>query len=174
MFDIAGEKLKVISKLVFGIGVLLSVVSGIVDMIALWQWSAIGAFFIGLLIITLGIFGAWVTGLALHAIGIAAVSAERSENMIRSLAKTDDREIGATFQNAPLTKHQFRCDRCGSMISSFPCIVCASKKQDVAPPIRVDEKTIKCPSCGFTQLASRKKCWRCGMAFSEEETVETD
>ena len=103
MFDYVGSKLKTVSKIVCGIGILCSVIAGIIFMAVTepWDFGAI-YFFIGIAIAALGSVIFWAASLVIYGFGelIEKVSSiEENIPQIENIASailSESRKIGAS------------------------------------------------------------------------------
>ena len=103
MFDYVGSKLKTVSKIVCGIGILCSVIAGIIFMAVTepWDFGAI-YFFIGIAIAALGSVIFWAASLVIYGFGelIEKVSSiEENIPQIENIASailSESRKIGVS------------------------------------------------------------------------------
>lgn len=140
MFNNSGEKLQVLAKVFFVLGVIASVIGGIILFVQSPQLP-----WLGFVIIVAGTFSSWVSSLVLHAIGEAAENSESCTVLLRSLEKAI-KNVNSDNESAPSYKpsnqvsavdklaginadKQWRC-KCGALNSSTAdyCSQCGNYK----------------------------------------------
>lgn len=166
LYDNIGTKIKGWAKVIFVVEALGAIVTGIVLMCD-------ENFFPGLLTALLGPVVAWVSSWILYGFGElvekTVSNEENTGNILRLMEKTEQQpadpapvpEAGpmVAAKTAPENKnaggHSWRCDRCGKMITQYPCCDCGYEPDG-------SETTWRCVNCGKRNLASRDTCWSCG------------
>lgn len=154
MFNNIGERLKTLAKVFAVLGIIGSVISGIVLM-SLSEYL-IGA---GLTTMISGSLVSWISSWGMYAMGDTnAKVTEMYNRSFQNAAQNNNNSYitGAYFGNASNASskptHLFRCDKCGTMISDYPCVNCGYRPKE----------TVKCPNCGIDVLADEAFCSECG------------
>lgn len=83
MFENSGKKLQVLAKVFFVLGVIASVLGGIILFVQSPQLP-----WLGFVTVVAGTFSSWVSSLILHAIGEATENSESCTYLLQSLEKT--------------------------------------------------------------------------------------
>lgn len=179
MYNNPGGKIKTFAKVVFVIGIIIAVLTGI----SVWvtgggainsashyssyssrNSSDFGAgllvFFIGLIVIAVGVFVSYISNLFLVAFGELV---ENSTIIKDKLLMMDQKNPGAYVAPKPTTK---KCPFCGAEndSKSFTCSECGSglvsnpdKKKDVRPISNI----WVCSKCGNENVGGNF-CFKCG------------
>ena len=135
MFENVGGKLKVLAIVVVVLGIISSIVSGIILMFS----EIDGAFGFGLLIIGGGILGSWITALPIYGIGQAA---ENSDYLVRHTIGTP-RSAVTTVSPKP--------EKRTTLTSG---LTTASTQTSASSVVK------RCPHCG--ERVQKKLCEYCG------------
>lgn len=125
MFNNVGSKIKSVAQLVTLIGILVSVISGIVVTVVDSP--------IGLIIIVAGSIASWLLSLTLYGFGqlientdILVANSKRQETEYKS-PTTVQPATSIDSVNTPEPKHKWRCPKCGKMINDSTCPFCGNK-----------------------------------------------
>lgn len=137
MFNNPGGKLKTYAKVLFWIGAITAIISGLSvgAMVGNIFDSAFAAILVGLIIIAIGILLAWLSVIAVYAFGVLV---ENSDELVRISGGKPSGQKKAAKVQAP-TKEQLR--------------------QEMRPAH--DEPKL-CPSCGAELNAGARFCKSCG------------
>ena len=119
MFDNIGEKIKTVAKVFTCIGMFAFSITGLI----ITQVNE-EAPFIGLLIIVFGCLGSWLASLTLYGFGQLI---ENSDILVEQ-GKRQQTNHNNIYTTNNTTKHQWRCNSCGNMISEEICPVCNKEK----------------------------------------------
>ena len=162
MYNNIGEKLKAIAKVLAIIGIVGSVISGIVLMLT----GMIGA---GFITIISGSLVSWISSWGMYAIGDTNVKVtEMNSRLSRIASQSNSANRTNNFSGGSGNyTHLFRCGKCGTMISDYPCGNCGFEPEK-ARPEAAGEKEMKCPKCGLVQPVGRKCCFHCGVLFDAD------
>jgi len=150
MFENAGDKLKTLAKVVFGLSIVSAVVCFITGLITLST-----AFLYWFLYAALCVLSGWISGLMLTALGDAAQSAQLAKQ-VKSLERKLDKLTGT---EAP----------------AEPKLQPAEEPSDHWEPVAEAKaiphgsSNIRCANCGKIQFSGNKRCLRCGAEFITEE-----
>ena len=109
MFDNIGGKMKGLAVIICCIGIAASVIFGL-------SLMSNDVPLAGVIVIVAGSLSSWIGSFALYGFGQLV---ENSDTMVRLLRQNQP------GQNAG---HQWRCSKCGNMISDFPCPYCGSNE----------------------------------------------
>lgn len=132
MFENIGSKIKTVAKVVCWIGIIASVISGIV-LIAQDEDTA----FLGFLVIVLGCVGSWVGSFITYGFGQLVENSDilvkqGNQNHPNAPIYNNSNKTTSTPQNTTTAKHQWRCDGCGNMISDNICPVCGKESKEIS------------------------------------------
>lgn len=143
MYNNIGEKVKGLAKVVAFLGILGSVIYGIVLIV---QGAKLNSYYpseagsaligTGFAVMIVGSLVSWISSWALYAIGDTNVKTTELYSKMYSEMYSKDSSSGtpaAHFAYTPAdpsrpgtVAHTFRCDKCGIMISRYPCIGCGN------------------------------------------------
>ena len=140
MFNRAGNSIKKIVKAVTAIQIIISVVLGITGWAVISGNRGSGGFFVALLIIAIGCFSAWLSGLLLYAYGDIADNVE----LIRE-AITEN--TVPTAPAAPAAAAEMK----------------AATGEIKTPVQTVSGEKWKCASCGYINAPDKNYCVNCNV-----------
>lgn len=136
MFDNIGGKIKTLAQVVCWIGIIASVIIGFV-MMAQDDDTA----FAGILIMVLGSLGSWIGSFMTYGFGQLI---ENSDILVKQGNKIPSNQNNANNidYTSPIetTKHQWRCDGCGNMISENVCPICHKASQEITDKLETLNK----------------------------------
>ena len=183
MFDNIGGKLKLLAKVVAVLGIIVSIIYGFVLIAQGNQLSSYGSSLrstgsalsgIGWVVMIVGSLASWILSWGLYAFGELV---ENSETIVNWTRRNNIKDFQANMilqnnsnaGNVSEPTHKFRCDKCGNMISSYPCYICkhgenknvAENNVKPAEP-KVEAKEVICPNCGSQQDKGDIFCCYCG------------
>ena len=121
MFDNIGSKIKGLAEVVTWIGIILSVIGGIAIMCIDEEMI-----FPGFLVIIAGSLASWLSSLTLYGFGHLI---ENSDILVEQ-GKNRPTNQSNTYATNNTASHQWRCDKCGNMISEKPCPICSKKDSE--------------------------------------------
>lgn len=132
MFENIGSKIKTAAKVVCWIGIIASIITGIV-LIAQDSDTA----FIGFLVMILGSIGSWVGSFITYGFGQLVENSDilvKQGNKNHPNAPTNNQATNVTPKSTSATtqKHQWRCDNCGNMISDNICPICGKESKEIS------------------------------------------
>lgn len=116
MFENIGSKIKTVAEVVCFIGIIGSIITGIVLM-ALDEYT----FFLGLVVAIGGSLTSWIGSFMTYGFGQLV---ENSDILVRQVHKTH-----SAAPSTPASVHQWRCFNCGNMISENICPICGKKSK---------------------------------------------
>ena len=134
MFDNVGKKLQVVAKIYMWIGILISVIVGIITA----SDAQSGGFFIFLLIAVFGSVGSYLSSLFLYAFGemvenIASIEDDTGYFRRRTMKKDKDeteaaKNTGHTFSGSRTADGKKKCKSCGAenLVGNEVCTACGS------------------------------------------------
>lgn len=167
MYNNIGEKIKTLAKVIAWLGIIGSIIWGIILIVQGEQVSSYSSYLsgagstltgTGIAVMILGSLGSWISSWALYAIGDTNVKTTEIYN--RSL-RNSNTGVGNTYSKPDYSgtaTHKFRCEKCGSMISEFPCSNCGYNPES---GVR------KCPKCGNQLADGELFCSECGTKVDE-------
>ena len=120
MFDNIGSKIKTVSKVVCWIGIIASIIIGFVLLVQDEDTA-----FAGILTMVLGSLGSWVGSFITYGFGQLV---ENSDILVQQGTKVPVQSN--TSYTAQSSKHQWRCNGCGNMITEEICPICNKEKID--------------------------------------------
>ena len=151
MFDNIGGKIKVLAVTFTIIGMVMSIIYGLI-IISETDSAA------GLIVMLVGCLFSWIGSFTLYGLG--------------HLIENTDILVEQGRHDRPLytrntTGYLHRCPECGNMISEEPCEYCSSvQKLKAAENGRIfTEQMVSCPTCGAVQKSGRSFCYKCGQEF---------
>lgn len=173
MFDNIGGKIKKLAEIICGLGIVASIISGIVVM-AIDEDMIL----IGLLIIALGCLLSWIGSFFTYGFGEIIEKLCEIENNTRteksnSVYQSVSQPVQATANCTNAVIRRWKCSKCGNIIDTEPCPIC-SKKSDGSNAVKVsadDEGSVTCPICNTKQNGNRRICWNCGKRFITDEDI---
>lgn len=133
MFDNIGSKIKTVAKVVCWIGIIASIISGIV-LIAQDEDTA----FLGFMVMVLGSLSSWVGSFLTYGFGQLIENSDilvKQGNKNHPNAPTYNQSTtntNTTPTHQPPSKHQWRCDNCGNMISDNICPICGKESKEIS------------------------------------------
>lgn len=165
MFNNAGGKLQNLAIITMGIGVMGSVIGGIV----VWYNSWDLGFLYFLLIAGVGSLSSYISSLFIYAFGelvenVASIEDDMGyfrTNGIKGL----ETEISAAEVETPKAKTE------NKTVTAAPEVTPKTRVIDeiiVTQKDLADATSMICPVCKSKQLANRKVCWQCGVKFVKE------
>lgn len=161
MFEDIDVKLKVVAYVQCILGIIGSVILGIIIMAA----DLIG---IGLLVMAYGSFMSWLSSLGIYGLGEAVdratVAAQKTQHILQRL----DNPTTANTQHssAPNSCEKPSQNSLVDVSKDVPYKPIVEHSDNVTP-IVVDEETVRCPLCGTAQRSSRRVCFQCGTTFKK-------
>lgn len=123
MFDNIGSKIKTVAKVVCWIGIIASVIVGFI-MLVQDEDTALA----GILTMIFGSLGSWVGSFITYGFGQLVENSDilvKQSNQVPSKSNLSSSVSGSTQQTS---KHQWRCNGCGNMISEEICPICNKEK----------------------------------------------
>ena len=176
MFDNIGGKLKGLAKIITVLGIIISVIYGISLIVTGISQRAFLVVLLGVLLMIGGSIISWALSLGLYAFGELVENSKVIADWTRSNKVNDFNSNTQSIQESAEkgnTAHQFKCKICGARITSHPCPNCGytgtpdsdDNSGKSVTPIYLENKKIKCPKCGQTQLNNRTYCYNCGIVF---------
>jgi len=132
MFENIGSKIKAVAKVVCWIGIIASIIIGIV-LIAQDEDMA----FVGFLVMALGSLGSWIGSFMTYGFGQLV---ENSDILVKQGNKNHPNAPVHNTANqtvsepttVPAAQHQWRCDNCGNMISENVCPICGHESKEIS------------------------------------------
>ena len=146
MFDNVGGKIKAFAEVIIWIGIICSIIGGII----LITDGNIG---IGITVLFGGPIASLLFSFVLYGFGQLVENSDRlvsvnSQNGSNSSTdgKTDNASSNSSADTSDekLSVHKWRCPKCHYMISSFPCEFCGYQSGNETPP---DPRLGKCELC---------------------------
>lgn len=120
MFDNIGSKIKTLARVICWIGIIVSIISGCVLMVQNEE-----TIFTGILIIILGPLVSWAGSFMTYGFGQLI---ENSDILVKQCNKMPEKQSNisdnASVKSTEISKHQWRCDGCGNLISENVCPIC--------------------------------------------------
>lgn len=189
MFENPGQKMKTWANAVFIIGLISSIVGGILVMAAS-SYSYYGSsngegFLSGLLVIVVGSLGSFLSALLLYALGTVVESAECMNAQLMNIQKTITEIHSAMQANAgdptpqadkpgvpsvppPKGNHQGSKEQAASIVPKEPAM--SVHEENGRQYVIVDRKQpwIVCPVCQTSQRSDRSLCWHCNAVFVDQ------
>lgn len=154
MFDNIGEKIKILAKILCWLGIIASVIVGIVLMIKDESLTLIG-----ILIAVIGSLLSWAGSSIMYGFGRLVKNSDILVNLnhdySQNIINNEQRNINSSVNG---TTNPYKSDRASSTITD-----CAQETVQVS--LSNTEKII-CPNCGFEQASNRSCCWKCGVNFN--------
>ncbi len=137
MFDNIGGKIKTLAQVVCWIGIIASVIIGFV-MMAQDDDTA----FAGVLIMVLGSLGSWIGSFMTYGFGQLI---ENSDILVKQGNKLPEKQNNTNYTTIAssineATKHQWRCDGCGNMISENVCPICHKASKEITDKLETLNK----------------------------------
>ncbi len=135
MFDNIGGKIKSLAQIACWIGMVCSVIWGIV------VWVEELGFWLGLGIIVLGSLASWISTFTLYGFGQLIENSDYQKYYLKKLVdkekepvtvvhrevlKNSDNSQSATPEKKEIT-HRWACNSCGKMRSQSPCEFCGAE-----------------------------------------------
>lgn len=155
MFDDIGSKIKGLAKVLCWVGIVVSVIMGIVVM-CIENPIDYDSYLIlpGLLIMVFGSLLSWVSSFFVYGFGQLI---ENSDILVSQGIKRQPEKSDSKNQNEKITT------------KTKPTI--ETVKSTMIEGLLNDEGKIICPICGFAQDSNRKCCWKCGAKFDKNDDV---
>lgn len=120
MFDNIGSKIKTVAKVVCWIGIIASIIIGFVLMVQDDDTA-----FAGILTMILGSLGSWIGSFMTYGFGQLI---ENSDILVKQGQKEPISHNTYSTNSTPSNNHQWRCNKCGNMISEEICPICNKDK----------------------------------------------
>ena len=194
MFDNIGGKLKGLAKVVAVLGIIGSIIYGIVLIAQGNKVSSYSSYLgstgsaisgIGWVVMIVGSLVSWISSWGLYAFGELVENSETianwtRKNNIRDIQTNMILQSNSNGGNVGKATHKFRCEKCGNMITDYPCPICKHDEKvntfensgKVVTPIVVDGDKVRCPECGQDQRSNRRNCFKCGAVFAQSKIEE--
>lgn len=191
MFENPGQKIKTWANVVFMIGLIGSVLGGILIMAAgsynRYAYSGGSGFLSGLLVMALGTLGSFLGALLLYALGTVVEGIENIDSRLQRMEElanclnsrsmpVQKVNIGVARQIDAPTHSNAANDNADK--SPMPA---ANIKDEKAKPMPehyvIVERTgpsLVCPACGIKQPSYYTSCLSCGIAFIEKGKMEQE
>lgn len=176
MYNNIGNKIKTLAKVIAVLGIIGSVIYGIILIVQGEQVSSYNSYLsgagstltgTGVVVMILGSLGSWISSWALYAIGDTNVKTTEMYNkslMNTSKTNTNNSFLSNTYSKpdySGTTTHKFRCEKCGNMITEFPCNNCGYNPES---------STKKCQKCGAEISSTSAFCKQCGTKQNNAST----
>ena len=171
MFDNIGPKLKGLAKVVCWLGIIGTIIYTII----IWISGARGAFWLGLLVLVIGILTSWIGSWACYGIGIAAEASEALYALESQMEELSERlsTLQNNIQSREISHEQIsdqkRVASNANPIKSFNQQNDDSKSGTDLTWIADGDLYMKCPQCNksmsISYLNSHKSCGHCGYAY---------
>ncbi len=135
MFDNIGGKIKSLAQITCWIGIVCSVIWGMV------VWAAGLGFLLGLCIMVLGSLGSWISAFTLYGFGQLIENSDYQKDYLKKLvdkekkpitvvhrevSKNSDNSQSATPEKKEIT-HRWACNSCHKMRTQSPCEFCGAE-----------------------------------------------
>ncbi len=170
MFDNIGRKIMPLAQVVCWIGIVGCVITGTVLL-----FIDEDLVLTGILLAVFGSLLSWIGSFFLYGFGQLIDNTDTIVGQNRLLIKNgsqkeqpaqSDRMNAAEYSAAPTPGPQSNA----AFDSAAPTLGPQAKAADEsasgdAVEVEVVDNLIICPACGFRQLPSRTRCWKCGMKF---------
>ena len=139
MFNNIGKKLQVLAIVSFILGVIVSVISGLI-------YCIMGSTMVGILVIIFGSLGSWIGSWSIYALGLVA---ENSENQLADLILIKTKLRSLELKSAAPVPIK--------SVTKNTTLPKASSKQEGIP-----KGQVRCPDCSETFSATESRCPYCG------------
>ena len=191
MFDDAGGKIKSWAEIICVVGIILSIIGGIIIIVIGAQYNPYSntnpLFLSGILVMVVGSLSSWCSGLLLFTFGdIAQNTASLNTKADTIISLYQSQLTGqANRQNLENKQNASRSVNTDSDSIHVPATTPELPKSAGNPPssiTRVDLSkqtggvfvpkgvaSITCPKCGTSQLGNRHHCWYCRVPFIKVE-----
>lgn len=189
MFENPGQKIKTWANVVFIIGLIGSILGGILVMTvgsySYYGASSSGGFLSGLLVMAAGCLGSFLSALLLYAVGTVVESTESVNAQMMNIQKTiaeirsamqanaGDSNREADRPNAPFVQpaegnQSGLREQAASPVPKKPAL--SVHEENGQQYVIVDRKQpwIVCPVCQTSQRSDRSLCWHCNAVFVDQ------
>lgn len=151
LYENIGEKIKALGKIVFGLGIAIFSLSGLIVFIGLVGSMGFVAFLMGVGIIAVGIITAYISSMFLYGFGeLISNSQKMVDNGFSSKPDNSNKEI----KNTPVVSET-------PIFSNNTVTVQPELKDIQKDEEKIDSKPWKCPNCGTANSRLVKKCVSC-------------
>jgi hypothetical protein len=197
MFENPGQKIKTWANAVFVIGLIVSIIGGIVIIAAgsayNYRYDSGGSVLSGLLVIGLGCLGSFLSSLLLYAAGTLVEAAENADRRLENIAHIVfglNAELNNIRKAMPeqrgQTAAQTSPDNAAAPVQTISGEKPVAYHGDSAPSssaqpagslpghyVIVDRSkpSFVCPICATEQLSNRNVCMNCGIPFVSREKL---
>ncbi len=120
MFENIGSKIKGLAATVAWIGIIFSIITGLV------MFGDEDTALTGFIIMIIGSLSSWLSSLTLYGFGQLI---ENSDILVEQ-GKDRSTNQSVTYTTNNTSSHQWKCDKCGNMISEEPCPICNKDKNE--------------------------------------------
>ena len=167
MFNDIGKKLKVLAETLCWIGIVLSVISGIVMFVNCMESGDFGALWAGVGIILFGCLFSWIGSFFTYGFGeliekATEIAENTSTNQTANTAQNPNQQISPTDQ----TEHCYICGKTTGKLTRYMvndnngsriCKLCAECQTQV----KISDVNWTCPYCGHQNIKEAAKCENC-------------